>query len=375
MPTIQVLGEFTGYTLNDLLRKTLKLCFQRVTTDGNGTVTGDFARFTQADITEALNEAIQDLALDAQLLQTYAIIRLRNKVREYPLPKDLWMLQHAYYYDSGGTPWPLSIDSYRYLHEAKNYLRTLTGANPPESVYLADSYGNIRKLGVYPMPNEDGDAVTMTGVSGVVTGSSLGTFVGELTGTHNGTGNNAKLVDTTRNFVTLGVVVGEMVFNATDGSKCQITAISTTTNPNDTLEGTLSGGTDNDWDVGDSYVVPTGEYGEIVQIDGSETYVFSDALGGVASFSIPTKNLLIQYYRYPAIVSDTSHYPEIYKYFQKALPYGAAAALLLGVAVKSDMQVKAAQYKGEFKDYIDKARRYEISKHARNRTLRIRPIR
>jgi hypothetical protein len=75
------------------------------------------------------------------------------------------------------------------------------------------------------------------------------------TGTHNGSANNAALVDTTHNFVTDGVVVGATVSNSTDGSSGTVTAITTTTNANDTLEMTLTGGTDNDWDVDDAYTV------------------------------------------------------------------------------------------------------------------------
>lgn len=78
-------------------------------------------------------------------------------------------------------------------------------------------------------------------------------------GTHDGSGNSADLVDTTKNFLMLGVRVGDIVENTTDGSSMTVTAISTTTNDNDTLEGTLAGGTQNDFDAGDAYTVKNGE--------------------------------------------------------------------------------------------------------------------
>ena len=59
------------------------------------------------------------------------------------------------------------------------------------------------------------------------------------TGTHNG-GANASLIDTTKNFLLLGVVVGDTLLNVTTTGTTTITAINTTTNPNDTLVGVLS---------------------------------------------------------------------------------------------------------------------------------------
>ncbi len=79
-----------------------------------------------------------------------------------------------------------------------------------------------------------------------------------LTGTHDGAGNNASLVDTTKDFLNLGVRVGEIVKNTTDGSQGVVTALATTTNPNDTLTMTLSGGTEDDWDASDAYQIEDG---------------------------------------------------------------------------------------------------------------------
>ncbi len=76
-----------------------------------------------------------------------------------------------------------------------------------------------------------------------------------ITGTHNGEANAVSLTDTTKNF-SLGVAVGSTLTNTTDGSSTTITAITTTTKPNDTLVGLLAGGAENDWDVGDAYLYP-----------------------------------------------------------------------------------------------------------------------
>lgn len=76
-------------------------------------------------------------------------------------------------------------------------------------------------------------------------------------GTHTGGNNSATLIDTTKNFTALGVLPTHVVTNTTDGSSGVVQSISTTTNPNDTitLNPTLSGGGENDFDTGDAYTV------------------------------------------------------------------------------------------------------------------------
>ncbi len=77
----------------------------------------------------------------------------------------------------------------------------------------------------------------------------------QTTGKHNGEANAASLTDTTKNFSSLGVKVGDTLFNTTDGSSIKkITAITTTTKPNDTLVGVLTGGAKNVWNPGDAYL-------------------------------------------------------------------------------------------------------------------------
>ncbi len=80
-----------------------------------------------------------------------------------------------------------------------------------------------------------------------------------FTGTHDGANNAATLSDSTKNWVTNHFIEavshgnGATVYNVTDGSKCAITANDATT-----LTCTLTGGTDNDWDAGDSYRISDG---------------------------------------------------------------------------------------------------------------------
>ncbi len=81
-----------------------------------------------------------------------------------------------------------------------------------------------------------------------------------LAGTHDGVSNSASLIDSTKNFLMLGIRINDIVKNTTDGSQALVTAFAKTTNDNDTLtlDG-LSGGTDDDFDGSDSYTITDGD--------------------------------------------------------------------------------------------------------------------
>lgn len=66
---------------------------------------------------------------------------------------------------------------------------------------------------------------------------------------HDGSGNAATLSDSKQNWET-NQWVGATLTNVTDGSTATVTA-----NTSTTITGTLSGGTDNDWDLNDQYTV------------------------------------------------------------------------------------------------------------------------
>lgn len=79
---------------------------------------------------------------------------------------------------------------------------------------------------------------------------------GPIVGWHTGSGNEAYLVDAEgRDFVKLGVETGMAVANRTDGSSATVTAITNENATNDKITMTLSGGTDNDWDVDDYFLI------------------------------------------------------------------------------------------------------------------------
>ena len=74
-------------------------------------------------------------------------------------------------------------------------------------------------------------------------------FANDLTGTHTGSSGAAILTDSTQNW-NADEHLGRKILNTTDGSIATITKNTATT-----ITGTLTGGTENDWDNGDSYQI------------------------------------------------------------------------------------------------------------------------
>jgi len=74
-----------------------------------------------------------------------------------------------------------------------------------------------------------------------------------FSGTHDGLANAATLTDTGRDFIQMGVRVGDIVKNITDSSEAVITDVAATV-----ITGVLGGGTDDDWDIGDTYNIVDG---------------------------------------------------------------------------------------------------------------------
>ena len=112
----------------------------------------------------------------------------------------------------------------------------------------------------------------------VLTGSELDGAVYSVY-VHSTGASAASLQDTGINFNKWDVEAGDLITNITDGSSAVITGISTTTNEFDTVDGVLSGGTDDDWDVSDQYRIEHRRYvkvGDLVRIK-AEDPLFIDA--------------------------------------------------------------------------------------------------
>ena len=307
-------GEYEGWSRLKLIQKVLRGLGSPVTTPGTDD-SSDYSRYPKQDIIDKLIEAQVDFARKTECLTTFGIIEGVASQSEYRYPRNCLKVLEAKYYTATSEYEELVIKANRNQMKRISNTWREDSAGTPEYFYPSYNYGNIRKFGIYPKPLSSG--TTFSGTSmGVVTSSTDFTFTGNITGTHNGAGNSPSLIDTTSNFVTSGAVVGMMLFNTTQGGKGQITAISTTTNPNDTLAVTLDSG---DFDASDSYEVTAGEYGVLIDASGTESWVFSSNYGATQDITPLSGNILIDFVRRPMSLDYDDQIPEIPMDYQQAL--------------------------------------------------------
>lgn len=89
-------------------------------------------------------------------------------------------------------------------------------------------------------------------------------------------GSGTTLEDTSANFTAAGVVVDDIVINETDGSTATVTAVADTTL---TFSGSLSGGSDNTFEVNDAYSVKAASPAKTIPIGNAHWDTDSDVGG------------------------------------------------------------------------------------------------
>lgn len=293
-----------------------------------------FNRYTQAEIQAHLNAGLREFCYKTRLLRGMAIVVLKQNVVEYKLPTNFldfinprWPARFRAADGSGYTR--LERTSEQRLDNSSGTWRDKTGK--PEAVYMGGVYGNTRLLGVYPKPDADGSAYDVSADTGVVVSATNYALGGNITGNHKaGFANSAFLVDAEgRDLAALGAVVGMIVHNLTDGSKGAITAIGNQDATNDKISVTLAGGSENDWDESDSFIIYAGEYGVITSWeDATEQYIFNTEYGTLASITIPNGNIWFTYVRDARKLELAAQYPEIPALFHEDLEWYAASVLL-----------------------------------------------
>lgn len=312
-------GEYDGLTRLELIQAVLRGLGSPVATPGTDT-DSDYARYPKADILRELDRAQLEYVWKTDELDTFAIIEGVQNQPEYRLPRRCLKVTDAKYYTATSQYEQLKLLSDRRRLQTVSISWKGDSASTPEWGYPGFKYGNARSIGIYPKPPSDG--TTYTGDSmGIVTSATDFSFTGNITGTHKtGFANSAFLVDAEgRDFTTLGVVVGMMIFNTTDGSQGQITAIGNQDATNDKLTVTLAGGTDDDFDVADSFVVTVGEYGVVIRADNTEEYAFSSEYGALQDISPLAGNILLEFVMRPLKLDADTQYPDISAEFHEAL--------------------------------------------------------
>ena len=123
-----------------------------------------------------------------------------------------------------------------------------------------------------------------------------------LTGAHELVPNNVFLVDQSNPFGNTDSLIGNLIRNLTDGSEAMIYG-----NNSNTVSGSLAGGTDNDWDIGDLYQIVT----PTVPIGPSRPFVVATTLATsatVGSYSVAINTALTyQIGQWVFIETDTTN--------------------------------------------------------------------
>lgn len=282
----QETGQFSGYTLAELRALVLK----RLRVKNTVRYSSDDSSANYDWIDDSLSRAQEKFARKTKFLKTYGLIELRANQRTYRLPDDFIDLSAAFYYDTSLTEGykELTLKTSDEISKDASDYRTLTGE--PRSIYTDRIYGNTWTVGIYPIPEANGEAITF---------------------------------DTTH-----GAVVDWV---------CPIYALSSES-------GTVINMTDTDL-----FYLP------------SDDSVSADVISA-------NKNIWIDYYRLPRILTIESQYSEIPREYQTTVIDDAVADLLdsepedsaefkrsMRLAVKADQGIK--EYIGERKDLKGQHRR------------------
>ena len=313
-------GVFEGWTRLELIQKVLRGLHQPVDTPGTST-DNDYNRYPKQDIVDKLVEGQLEFVSLTDSLTTFAIVETVQDQSEYRYPSEALKILSAQWYSATTRYTELVIISNKQQMKRLSVTWKTDASGQLEYLYPSYNHGNIRKFGVYPKPSSDGDTYTGTSM-GILTSATDFTFTGDLTGTHRvGAGDNRAYMEdeSGRNFTTLGVVLGMMIFNTTDASNGQITAIANGNATNDRLSVTLVSGTDDDFDESDSFVVTTGEYGVVIRADGTEEWAFSTEFGALQDINPLSGNIMLDFVKRPKILDFDNQFPEIPMDYQQGL--------------------------------------------------------
>lgn len=347
---------YEGWTRLELIQRTLRGLSQPVETPGTDTAS-DYTRYPKQDIIDMLIEAEVRFAQRTNILMTFAVVEGVSSRSTYRLPSNHLKTLSAKYYRSSTDYDELTILTNR--NELKRRSRTFaTDSSSNTLKYYAPSYhhGNIRSFSCYPAVSTDG--TTYSGDSmGIVTSATDFTFSGSLTGTHKtGYASSAFYVDADgRDLTSLGVVAGMMIFNVTDGSSGQITSIASQDATNDRINVTLSGGTDDDFDVADSVDIRVGEYGVVIRANTTQEWAFTSEYGALQDINPLSGNFLIEFARMPIRLNLDTQYPETPKEWQYLLVEYAIWKLGGTEYDGAAQNERAGQAKGEWMNGLELA--------------------
>ena len=111
-------------------------------------------------IDDAIERAEEKFVRETKCLKTWAIVQLKGNIRTYRLPDDFIDLGSAYFYESSldGGYTELDVTTIEKLNDEVSDWRTDT--DRPTHIYIDRQYGSGQNFGLYPIPDEDGSAIT-----------------------------------------------------------------------------------------------------------------------------------------------------------------------------------------------------------------------
>lgn len=311
----------------------------------------NYDRYTEIDILGALNDANLDAATSLKCLHAYAIIILAAGYGQYRPPVDMISPKKAFFYKTPTSYIELTRGGWKSREWLDRYMSGWrTSSSDPYYAYVGDSIGSVRKIGFAPKPKTDGTNYITTPDTGVVISATGMTTSGNIIGVNSSDDGPycTDCIDSAgRTFSGLGVQVGMMAFNVTDGSKGQISDVT-----GSTFTVWLDGGATNTWRLGDNFIVLAGEYGVVTYIDSPEQYIFTSNLGELIAINALTGNVYLEYYRQPLELIYDSQYPEIPQELHGILADGAVWKLKRTSARGSEDLNEAMVAKQEFERSI-----------------------
>ena len=333
----QQTGLYEGLKLSELKARVLDRLKQKALS---------YDRYSETSILNALIDTEVELARITRCLRGFAFIVLKNGYAQYRPPSNMLLLDKAFFYQSNTSYYELQQKNRAWMDRHQRGWRTVEG--DPVITFPGDNYGNLRKIGFYPRPNVastfalnqptgevisgTGDTLSFGGTQISFTDSGTGAYEtnASISPSNNVTGMNSVVHATVctdsegRTLTDLGVAVGMMAINVTDGSKGQISAIS-----GSTFTVTLTGGTNNTWAVGDSFQIMSGEYGVVTSWDDDEQYIFTTDYGVITGVT-QAHNVFLEYYRRPSKLSFSEQYPEVPPELHQYMPDNAVYLLKRG---------------------------------------------
>jgi hypothetical protein len=113
-------------------------------------------------IDDAIIEGEEEFVRQTKCLRTYAIIQLKTNIRVYRAPSDMIDIMAAYYYDTSLAEGykELEFTTPEKLNDNVSDWRTDVGE--PERIYIDRKRGDFENIGLYPIPEKDGAAISFS---------------------------------------------------------------------------------------------------------------------------------------------------------------------------------------------------------------------